>query len=129
MDFPASLRTSTAWGVAGSEKQPGDEIAQELFRKQLRETGSTVQGSSNITYEEMMTPGVACVMWGDVGDGFSSALLIVASHERQWTFSHQRRRVVEVPMPLKAPSTGAQLEKQRLMKQKTAKATLAKTKE
>ena len=67
-----------------------------------------------------MTPGVACVMWGDVGDGFSSALLIVASHERQWTFSHQ---------PLKAPSTGAQLEKQRLMKQKTAKATLAKTKE
>ena len=133
MDFPASLRTSTAWGVAGSEKQPGDEIAQELFRKQLRETGSTVQGSSNITYEEMMTPGVACVVWGDVGDGFSSPLLTVASHERHWMFCHQRGRIVEVPTtslqnfhPETGQSTGARLEAQRLMDKKNAKATLAK---
>ena len=69
-----------------------------LPRAAARDQQHRLQGNSNATYEEMMTPGVACVMWGDVGDGFSSALLIVASHERQWTFSHQRRRVVEVPM-------------------------------
>ena len=136
MDFPASLRTSTAWSVAGSEKQPGGEIAQELFRKQLRETSSTVQGDSNITYEEMMTPGVACVMWGDVGDGFSSPLLTVASHERHWMFCHQRGRIVEVPItslqnfhPETGLSTVARLESQRLMDKKNAKATLAKEKE
>jgi hypothetical protein len=136
-DFPTSLRTSTAWGVAGSEKQPVGEIAQELFRKQLRETNSTVQGDSNATYEEMVTPGVACMMWGDVfGNGFSSMLLIVASHERQWAFSPERGRVVEVPMtslqnfnPETAQSTGAQLEEQRLLDKKNAKATLRKKKE
>ena len=134
-DFPASLRTSTAWGVTGSEKKPGGEIAQELFREQLRETSSTVQGDSSATYEEMMTPGVACVMWGDIGDGFSRALLIVASHERQWAFCQQRGRVVEVPStslqnfnPETAQSTGVRPE-QRLTDKENAKATLAKGKE
>lgn len=133
MDFPASLRTSTAWGVTGSEKQPGGEIAQELFRKQLRETNSTVQGDSNATYEEMMTPGVACVMWGDIGNGFSSALLVVASHERQWTFCQQRGCVVEVPSTsLQNFNPDAALscpKAQRLTDKENAKATLAKGKE